>query len=55
MILITEQELFNSFFYRFTLLLFFIFFSEWCMETSGSITDFNNREKAELNEKLRQT
>ena len=23
------------------------------METSGSITDFNNREKAELNEKLR--
>jgi hypothetical protein len=32
---------------------FFIFFSEWCMETSGSITDFNNIEKPELNEKLR--
>ena len=28
-------------------------FTEWCMETTGSITDFDTIGKADLNEKLR--
>ena len=31
----------------------YITFTEWCMETTGSITDFDTIGKADLNEKLR--